>query len=438
MADFKFIRDTVHGNIRVDSYLLELLETPELQRLSGIRQLGFSYLVFPGANHTRLEHSLGTCHVAREICKSIGLDPEDAKKVAAVGLLHDVGHGPYSHTLENLFHGKFGFDHAALTQKIITGDYSIIPDCDMSGSQAVNQSRKPIPEILEKYGIRPNSVARLVTGGCEQDGIDLFWRRKTPANYPAHIIHSALDADQIDYLLRDSHYTGVAYGTVDLDRLLQTMAVHNDQLVIHEKGVSAVESLLVARALMYSSVYLHKTVRIAELMLSRSVENAIEEGSANPGDVWRMTDSELMSCLNASGSYGRDIALSLKYRNLFKKAYSKEVDELDDDERKTIAALSDVKKRRKKESELCSRAGIPDGYAIIDVPAPELLLSEPRISKVDVRILTDDGKLKPFSSFSPLSDALRVRVTVKWGVMASAPKKYREKVARVAEKIIFG
>jgi len=432
MGEYKFIHDTVHGSIRVDSFLLELMETPELQRLSGIRQLGFSYLVFPGANHTRLEHSLGTCHVAKQICRALGIKDDEEKKVAAAALLHDVGHGPYSHTLESLFHNMLGIDHAELTKRIITGDYDIVPHAD----EKFFAARKTIPEILEKHGLKPEEVAALVTGGEDTNTIEMFGK-KVRRGFSAKIIHSAIDADQIDYLLRDSHYTGVAYGTIDLDRLLQTLTVFRDQLVVHEKGISAVESILVARALMYSSVYFHKTVRIAELMLARAVETAVSRKKTDSEAIQKMTDSEITEYLLRSGTFERDIVLSLKYRSLFKRAFAKNVDELDDDQKTVLAGLADYRKRMKKERELCSRAGIPSGYAIVDLPAPELLLSEPRISKVDVKILTDGGKLRNFSSQSPLSSALKLRNTVKWVVMVSAHRKYREKVRKAAEKVIF-
>jgi HD superfamily phosphohydrolase len=239
MTGYKYIHDTVHGTIRIDPFLLQLVESPELQRLSGIKQLGFSYLVFPGANHTRLEHSLGTCHVAREITRAVGLNTEDAQKVIAAALLHDIGHGPYSHTLEGLFHSILKSEHTELTKKIITGDYDIIP---ASEAQLI-RDRNTIPEILEGNGLKPKEVAGLVTGAEKTGYIDIFGKHRSMGSAAGDIIHSALDADQLDYLLRDSHYTGVAYGTIDLDRLLQTIAIHHDQIVVHEKGVSAVGDL---------------------------------------------------------------------------------------------------------------------------------------------------------------------------------------------------
>src|SRR3989441_10359516 len=119
MADLKTITDTVHGTIRLDPLTLDLLETLELQRLNSIRQLGLTYLVFPGANHSRIEHCLGVSHVAGKLAESVELPAEDRKLVMAAGLLHDVGHGPFSHTLEHILSSPLAVDHMPLTQAII-------------------------------------------------------------------------------------------------------------------------------------------------------------------------------------------------------------------------------------------------------------------------------------------------------------------------------
>ncbi|MEM2899257.1 MAG: HD domain-containing protein, partial [Thermoplasmata archaeon] len=256
---YKTIHDPIHGSIKMEGSLLDLLETPEVQKLHGIHQLGLAYLVFPGAHHTRLEHSLGVCHFAKRMAEELNLSKEEKLTVQAAGLLHDLGHGPYSHTLEHVLHMKLGIDHMELTKDIITGKHDSIKD--------FNDGRYRIHEILEKAGLDPKKVASLVTGEDNENNFELFSKESTEKRYLAQIIHSPIDADQIDYLLRDSHYTGVAAGTIDNHRLLQTLALHNGELVITKGGINALEGMLVARALMYSTVYFHKTVRIAEGML---------------------------------------------------------------------------------------------------------------------------------------------------------------------------
>lgn len=434
MSDYKFIHDTVHGSIKLEGFALELMETPEIQRLNGIRQLGLSYLVFPGANHTRIEHSLGVYHIAKRIANELNLDKIDRNLVTTAALLHDVGHGPYSHTLENVFHQILKIDHVKLTKDIILGKYDIIG----KERRALCSTQKLIPEILEKYDIDAKEVATLVSGCSEiPHALDIYQskkgRRSKTKSYLAQMIHSSLDCDQMDYLLRDAHYTGVAYGTIDLDRLLQTIGIFNNELVVHEKGISAVESMLVARALMYTSVYFHKTVRIAELMLARAVERSIQ----NHAEIEKMTDSEVLEWLSRAGAYQNEIVTMLRYRNLFKRLYSKGLDELDAHQKTVLLTLTDMKRRQEKEDTICRRVGIPEGNVIIDIPMPELLFSEPRINKVDLKILVGN-RIKPFSKLSPLGAALRSREVFRWVIMVSAPEKYIDKVKKIAEKVLFG
>lgn len=430
--DYKIVRDTVHGNIKLSGVLLELMETPEIQRLNSIHQLGFAYLVYPGAHHSRIEHSLGTSHVAGLMAENLGLDEHEKKLVMSAGLLHDVGHGPYSHTLEYLISSKLKKDHMEITKGVITGEYDII---DKKEKEMIGV-KKTIPEILEKHGLKPKDVASLVsrklTGYTAE--LNFFQNKKSEKNYLNQIIHSAVDADQIDFLLRDAHYTGVAYGIIDMGRLLQTMEIYNNNLMLQKKGVSAVEGMLVARGLMYSSVYFHKTVRIAEVMMARAVEKAMEK---EIGDITKMTEPELISALDKAGGFPKEIVLMLKYRRLFKKAYTKNTDDLERDEIKKLLKMEKTEERRKKEKEICSRIGAPEGYVIIDTPGREILLSEPRLNSIEIKII-DDGKISPFSKHSSLAKGLRNRRIVEWGVMVSAHPDYVKKASKIADGILFG
>src|SRR2546430_719157 len=261
MADLKTITDTVHGTIRLDPLTLDLLETLELQRLNSIRQLGLTYLVFPGANHSRVEHCLGVGHVAGEIARALGLSDDERKLVQAAGLLHDVGHGPFSHTLEHVLSRELAVDHMHLTQRIITGhDDNVSPE-----DRRAFPDVKRIHEVLETHGADPEAVAALIRGPSERGaGLLVPGGRKETKRYLAQIIHSPMDADQIDYLMRDAHYTGATHGTIDFSRLLQTLRTHRGELALDRKGLPALEGMLVARGLMYSSVYFHKSARIAE------------------------------------------------------------------------------------------------------------------------------------------------------------------------------
>ncbi len=303
-SEYKIIHDTVHGTIKLDQPFLSLLETPELQRLSNIHQLGLAYLVFPGANHTRLEHSLGTYHVAQRMATALEIPNDERLIVTTAGLLHDLGHGPFSHTIEYLIHSRLGISHTDLTRQIILGEHDILDEL----KKKVIRPEHSIFEILENYGLDPDSVTDLICTEPEEFKGKLPIISELPVHsdqqffntkkYLFQLIHSSIDADQIDFLLRDSHYTGVAYGVLDLDRLIQTIQIFNNDLVVNKNGLSAVEGMLVARTLMYSTVYFHKTVRIAELMLCRAFER-LETDQFK--DLVTCTDYEVLNKLKELG-----------------------------------------------------------------------------------------------------------------------------------------
>ncbi|HOP08633.1 MAG TPA: HD domain-containing protein [Candidatus Methanofastidiosa archaeon] len=431
ISRYKIIHDVVHGSIKLDGFMLELVQTPEINRLHNIKQLGLVYLVFPGAQHTRFEHSMGVSYISDRIAQELKIDEGERDLVRAAGFLHDIGHGPYSHTLEYIFHDILGQDHMEITKDIITGKHDI-----MDGIEQYLDYR-PIPSILEDYGLDPKEVADLVTGSSDNAGYSLFNVSESgqqffnDRKYLAQIIHGSIDADQLDYLIRDSYYTGVAHGTVDLDRLLKTVEIFNNDLIIHRKGVPAVEGMLVARALMYSSVYFHKTARIAETMLARAVELSLD---SDDEDILSMMDMELLKWLEGKSEIGREMVYRIKYRNLYKKAFVLDFEQLSEDQRHMLSESAPPRERKRLEEEICRKAGIPVGKAFIDIPAPELLISEPRLTKTNVKIL-DENKVYTLPKFSPLANALRKRPVTNWAMMVFCDGRYNNQVSKVAERL---
>jgi hypothetical protein len=411
------VRDPIHGDIKIKDYIVDLLETPEVQRLYNIKQLGFAHLVFPGAHHTRLEHSLGTYKIASLISEVLGLGEEEKKVVACAALLHDIGHGPFSHTLEYILSERFDVDHIDLTEKLILGEYVIFdPDeKEIIGSPTVN-------EVLNKKRI------------CEEEVVEVVRGEAGDGCYLSQILNSAIDADQLDYLIRDAYYTGVAYGMIDIERLLQTLMVYQGNLTVKRKGVSVVENILMARGLMYSAVYFHKTVRIAELMFSKAFESVSE---LEPFEFFRMTDAEIMNELKRMSGFGREIVTRLKYRRLFKLAFSASSYELDKHDLDKVKSLEDVGLRREKERELENLFDIPRGHLIIDVPQHELLMAEPRINKTDIGVV-DGDEVKSLDDFTPVAKAIRSRVAPDWCIMIITDETFREVVSEKAEEILFG
>ncbi len=435
MPGYKVIHDSVHGTVRVDGVFLELLERPEMQRLHGIHQLGLAYLVFPGANHTRLEHSLGTYHLASNLCAALDMDGRDRMEVRAAAMLHDIGHTPFSHTLEEVIHHRLGKDHMDVSKEMIVGDFLPYHGKD---SEVVG-SIPSLPDVLEAAGLDPGRVADLVTSARRQElGQSTLMVEDEQAhfgrdNYLSQIISGPLDVDQMDYLLRDAYYTGVAHGTIDTARLFQTIMVHHGDLVVHKSGLVAVEGLMVARSLMYTSVYFHKTVRIAEMMMCKAVEAAPQESLV---DMFVDTDCSLSSKLMAAGGASARLMTMLRYRRLYKKAYTLPIMSMEEGQVKPLIALANYDRRKIKEREIAERAGVSVEDVVLDVPEKALLLSEPRIGKTDVGIL-DGDRVRPLSRHSPLAKAIQSRGVNDWAVMVSAPAKSRDAVRKVAAKVLF-
>lgn len=441
MGDYKIINDPVHGTIKLSGALLELASTPELNRLNQIRQLGLAYLVFPGAHHTRFEHSLGVCHVAGQLSDALGIGREEKKLVQAAGLLHDLGHGPFSHTMESIFHGRIGKEHMALTKDMIEGSSTEFGELrDLEGID-----RGPtVPEILEKNELDPKEVASLVCQGSDpaphgQETLSVQGEQSyfTNNHYLLQLIHSALDSDQLDFLLRDSHYTGVAYGIIDLDRIVNTSTIFHGELMVEKRGISSLEGMLVARSLMYSSVYFHKTARIAEGMLCRAGSLLTDPELHR---LWSMADAEALNWMRERKGFAGEIATRLRYRRLFKSALRvgseriAEEDEASLEFRRRIRELSVEKERSRLENEIERRLKMKEGSVIIDVPDLSLTLSEPRLRRTDIKVLGEKPEI--LSRISSLARALQRRPPIPWCLMVSCPEPHREQVSRLASSLI--
>lgn len=238
----KIINDPVYGFLRFpEEELLQIINHPHFQRLRNIKQMGMAQLVYPGAVHTRFHHSLGACHLmgkALDELKAKGLDVSKQEYTAArmAILLHDIGHAPYSHALEHTL--IEGVSHEEISKLIM---------------QQMNNEMD----------------------GILSDAIEIF-NSSYPKQYLHQLVSSQLDVDRMDYLNRDSFYTGVSEGVIGYDRILQMLTVNNGQLMVEEKGVHSVEKFIIARRLMYWQVYLHKTVLSAEILLINILKRAKE------------------------------------------------------------------------------------------------------------------------------------------------------------------
>ncbi|TYR80216.1 HD domain-containing protein [Priestia megaterium] len=243
----KVFKDPVHRYIHVrDTIIWELIGTAEFQRLRRIRQLGTSYLTFHGAEHSRFNHSLGVYEIVRRIIDDVFRDRpqwnEDERLLClCAALLHDLGHGPFSHSFEKVFH----LDHEAFTQAIILGDTEV---------------NRVLRKVKHDF---PKKVAEVIAKTYENKLV-------------VSLISSQIDADRMDYLQRDAYYTGVSYGHFDMERILRVMRPREDQAVIKYSGMHAVEDYIMSRYQMYWQVYFHPVTRSAEVILTKILHRAKE------------------------------------------------------------------------------------------------------------------------------------------------------------------
>jgi hypothetical protein len=408
----KSIFDPIHGPVRLGGAALALIATPEFQRLWGIRQTGFAHLVFPGANHTRLEHSLGTFWVAGEMARRLDLESEVAERVTVGALLHDLGHPPFSHTLDAPLREVTGERHERLSRRRVEGTDPTWPS-----------EKVAVPETLERFGLAPREVADLIDPR----------RPSARAPLPGSILHGAIDADRVDYLQRDAHYTGVAHGAIDAVRLFDTLRADGGRIVFAEKGRSAVEGFVVGRALMYSTVYYHKTVRGAEMMAQAAVERApgYPEGAR---ELFRMTDGELLTTLRSPPGPSSALVEALLERRLYKRAYGVPVVPRSERARWN-RRLAHPEERRALEDEIASALGGRPGTALVDL-AGLVARGDPAEDWATVGLRNGDRVTYPFREPGPWR-AFAVRPTLDWQLAVYvAPRLRRAGVERTITRMI--
>lgn len=247
------IKDPVHNYVGIkpdaEPLLVNILGSYEVQRLRRITQLGMASVAYPGAEHSRFGHSLGVMHIARKILDQFYLNgelstveyQEDRELVSIAALVHDIGHGPFSHTFEDVIHAS----HAGITVSMLFGDTEIH---DL---------------LIRQDPALPDRIGRIITGAHSR-------------GYLTNLIASQLDADRLDYVLRDATMCGVKYGIFDLDRIIHTLHLRDGNLLVSEKGQGAVEEYLLARYFMYWHVYFHKTILSQTKVFMNAIQRALD------------------------------------------------------------------------------------------------------------------------------------------------------------------
>jgi HD superfamily phosphohydrolase len=357
---FDIIRDPLWNNITLDDLALRLVDTRAFQRLRYVRQLGLAYLVYPGATHTRFEHALGTWHLAG---RTLGLlkargelksDDKDARIVAAAALLHDIGHYPFSHALEEI-----GAPHHE----------------DVAGALL---TRGEIADVLREEIAKdaPERIVELIRG-----------KSASPLQ---GLISGSLDLDKIEYLKRDALMCGVPYGEIDVDRLTHSLSLVKDPVTsrttvgVSEKGLAALESLLFAKYQMYRNVYWHHAVRSATAMYKRLVADAIESNRLRVSELSSFSDESLIHQLEERAPSA--MLSGLRERRLFKRAFECPSAELPDDAGEWIA--NDRRLVAAAENQIAREVGLSAGELLLDYPTKTMMLD------LDLPVLHRNGVVR--------------------------------------------
>jgi hypothetical protein len=358
-----FIRDPLWNNIRVDPTAERLLDTGVVQRLRYVRQLGLAHLVYPGATHSRFEHALGAYHLARRTLARLhdegaleGVAADESSVIAAAALLHDVGHYPFSHALEEI-----GVPHhEAVSRPLVTGG--------------------EVAEIL-RTSISKDAPERIYALICG-----------TSTSPLQGLISGSLDLDKMDYLKRDALMCGVPYGEIDEDRLMHAMVLLDDPVTgrrrvgVRAKGLSALESMLFAKYQMYRNVYWHHAVRSATAMYKRMVESALSDGALEIAELGRYTDEGLIATLEATAKGEvRALLHDLLARHLFKRAFEAPAAALPMDSLEWIA--DDRDRARRTEAAIAKKLGVAPDDVLLDFPAKTQMLG------LDLPVLARDGSV---------------------------------------------
>ena len=325
---FEVVRDPLWNNIRLEPQALAVLDTPAVQRLRYVRQLGHAFLVYPGATHTRFEHALGAYHLARRVVTELGqLESDDGLVVRLAALLHDIGHYPFSHALEE----------------------AGLPHHETLAARHLHSGM--LASTLERLGVSADRLLALIQG--------------TSTSPLAGMVSGPIDVDKLDYLSRDATMCGVPYGVIDVDRLLTSVTLGPEGLGLHPKGFAALESLLFAKYQMYRNVYWHHAVRSATAMFKRLVRRAIAAGRVSADDVALATDDGLSHELQQNDQTG--LARALRERRLAKRALDIPATDLPVDTADWPSRDPDLLQR--VEERLAREAGLRADQLFLDFPS---------------------------------------------------------------------
>ncbi|MEM3612460.1 MAG: HD domain-containing protein [Candidatus Bathyarchaeia archaeon] len=407
------IKDPVHGYVYITEEEKEIIDSYPVQRLRRLRQLAGAEYVYPGANHTRFEHSIGVMYLAGKVAENPNISQligeEEAEAVRIAGLLHDVGHGPFSHVFEHLLTKKLNKTHEDITAWII--------------------KNSELKDVLANFGYKAEDIAELAVGS-------LSIRGKAFLN---QIIRSSIDVDKLDFVVRDTYHTGAEYGFVDVFRLIHTFDVLDGNLAVDIGALSTLESFIIARIESFKSIYFHRVGRAAQIMLATALEKADEElglsAFKTPEEYLAMDDytvwTMLKNCKKSS-----PIIRNLEGRRMLKCAYEQTFYVKD----KTVSNIfsaeefrNQIKNRIAKDAKVDPEAIIIDVPTVPSVPYHHSMFMEPM--EIPVFSKTRDGRkeAKRLSEISGIFEVLKGFINI---LRVYTDEKNRGKVAEAASKIL--
>ena len=403
------IIDPIHDFIRVHDTELKIIDNPIFQRLRRIRQLTGAHLTYPGAQHTRFEHSLGVMHIAGQagfVLQEKGvLHSDEINDLRMAGLLHDVGHGPFSHLFEEVLQQKKKVSHEEIGKNLIL--------------------KTEIGDTLSKYGYNKKYITELALGNSK-------------LQFMNEIVSGALSADIMDYLLRDGYFTGAEHAKIDLYRITQSLEVHQKKLALEKSALYSFESMMHSRYQMFKAVYFHKTVRSAEVMLLESMRLANDElglSSLNLDEYVELTDDVMLYKLINLPEYSDELkrakqyALDYQNRKLFKCVFERIL------KGKSNVNMSNMNRIKKT---LSKKSKIPENEIFVDTSvAPSMPLSPSKKESQSVILISKDSqKIKaetiPISKI-PLVSTMSGFMNI---IRVYSLQKNRKKVEIAAQSIL--
>jgi len=407
------IKDPVHGYVYITAEEREIIDSFPVQRLRRLRQLAGSEYVYPGANHTRFEHSVGVMYLAGKVVKnpniSQHISEDEAKKVRIAALLHDVGHGPFSHVFEHLLDKELNKTHEDMTLWIV--------------------KNSELKDILDKLGYNADEIGKLAVGRLS----------KPKKAFLDQIISSSVDVDKLDFVVRDTYHTGAEYGYIDVFRLIHALDVLDENLAVDLGALSALESFIIARIESFKSIYFHRVGRAAQIMLATAMEKANETlGLTNfetPEDYLAMDDYTVWTKLR-NCEKSREIIENLERRKMLKCTYERTFYEKD-----TMVSniFSRETYRKQLQADIAKEAKVEVEAVTIDVPTVPSVpyhhsaLMEPMEIPVFYKTRENSRIPRRLSEISKIFDVLKGFINI---LRVYTEEKNREKVGDAASKIL--